>query len=73
VTGDIQVTAAEAAAEVGVARATIDTWVHRRYLVAIDPTARPRRYWLSDVFKAESNRLAQMRRVPAILAKDSAP
>lgn len=70
-TGDYQVTAAEAAAEVGVSRATIDTWVHRGYLEAIDPKVRPRKYWASDVFTAESNRLAQMRRPPATLAKDS--
>lgn len=60
--GDYQLTADEAAREVGVARATIDTWVHRGYLAAIDPTARPRRYWASDVFAAESNRVANMRR-----------
>jgi predicted site-specific integrase-resolvase len=56
VSDDIQVTATEAAAQVGVKRATIDTWVHRGYLTAIDPTARPRRYWLSHVFAAETAR-----------------
>jgi predicted site-specific integrase-resolvase len=70
---DIQVTAAEAAREVGVKRATIDTWVHRGYLAAVDPTARPRRYWLSDVFAAEATRDDRMRRPPAMLAKDSDP
>ena len=72
-TGDYSVTAAVAAREVGVSRATIDTWVHRGHLVAIDPTARPRKYWASDVFEAESNRVASMRRPPAMLANDSAP
>lgn len=53
---DIQVTAAEAAREVGIARATIDTWVHRGHLRAIDPTARPRQYRLAEVFAAEKAR-----------------
>ena len=69
--GDIQVTAAEAAAQLGVARATIDTWVHRGYLSPIEDSGRPAKFWLSDVFAAESNRVASMRRPPATLAKDS--
>lgn len=54
--GDYTVTAAEAAAEVGVTRPTIDTWVHRGHLAPIDPTTRPRRYWASDVFATEAAR-----------------
>ena len=69
--GDYTVTAAEAAAEVGVTRATIDTWVHRGYLTAIDPTARPRKYWASHIFGAEASRVHNMRRTPDKLAKDS--
>ena len=70
---DYQLTATEAAAEVGVTRATIDTWVHRGYLTAIDPTARPRRYWASDVFATEAARKHNLRRTPGKLAKDSLP
>lgn len=68
---DYQLTAAEAAREVGVTRATIDTWVHRGYLTAIDPTARPRKYWASHIFGAEASRVHNMRRTPDKLAKDS--
>lgn len=60
--GDIQVTTAEAAAQVGVKRATIDTWVHRKYLKPVNPKARPRKYWLADVFKAETTRNDALRR-----------
>lgn len=70
---DYKLTAAEAAAQVGVSRATIDTWVHRGYLVAIDPNARPRKYWASHIFGVEASRDDNMRRPPAKLAKDSAP
>lgn len=72
VPGDYQVTAEEAAVEVGVTRATIDTWVHRGYLQAIDPTARPRQYWMSRVYQAEASRNHNLRR-SATLAKDSTP
>ena len=54
--GDYELTATEAAREVGVTRATIDTWVHRGYLTAIDPKTRPRRYWASQVFATEAAR-----------------
>jgi predicted site-specific integrase-resolvase len=53
---DIQVTAAEAASMLGVARATIDTWVHRGHLTAIEGTKRPKRFWLSAVYAAETAR-----------------
>ena len=70
---DYTVTAAEAARQVGVSRATIDTWVHRGYLTAIDPKERPRRYWASHIFGVEATRDHNMRRTPAKLAKDSEP
>ncbi|MDT0305082.1 hypothetical protein [Streptomonospora wellingtoniae] len=71
---DIGVTAAEAAVQVGVTRATIDTWVHRGHLTPIPDTS-PRRYWLTDVFAAESGRQRTMRRPkrPATIAKDQPP
>ncbi|GAA1455512.1 hypothetical protein [Nocardiopsis tropica] len=50
---DIEVTAAEAAVQVGVARATIDTWVHRGHLEPIPGTGRPAKFWLADVFATE--------------------
>ncbi|MDA2805720.1 hypothetical protein [Nocardiopsis suaedae] len=56
VEGDVAVTAAEAAAQVGVTRATIDTWVHRGHLAPIPGARRPKRYWLSDVFATEAAR-----------------
>lgn len=59
---DYQLTAAEAAAEVGVTRATIDTWVHRGHLKPVDRRVRPRKYWLADVFAAESTRNDNLRR-----------
>lgn len=67
--GDIQVTAKEAAAQVGVARATVDTWVHRGYLTPIPGSGRPAKFWLSEVFTAEATRNDNMRRDPATLAK----
>ena len=60
--GDVKMTAAEAAEEVGVSRATIDTWVHRGYLQPIKGSRRPALFWLSDVFTAESTRDDHMRR-----------
>lgn len=53
---DIQVTATEAAAKVGVDRDTVDTWVRRGHLQPIPGSGRPRRFWLSAVYTAEAAR-----------------
>ncbi|WP_435107335.1 hypothetical protein [Nocardiopsis synnemataformans] len=55
-TGDIAVTATEAATKVGVDRDTVDTWVRRGYLRPIPGSGRPRQFWLSQVYTAEAQR-----------------
>lgn len=63
VPGDTPVTAREAAALVGVARATIDTWRDRGHLKPIRE-GKPLLFWASEVWACEAARKDSMRRTP---------
>lgn len=52
-TSDIEVTAAEAAAEVGVQVGTVYSWVRRGYLAPVRRRGRYKMFHLADVFRAE--------------------
>ncbi|MGI5293297.1 helix-turn-helix domain-containing protein [Nonomuraea polychroma] len=60
--GDPLYTAAEAAAEVGVERDTIYTWVRRGFLKHKDRRGRLKLFDLDDVFQCEANRQHEHRR-----------
>lgn len=59
---DIEVTAEEAAEQVGVAQATIYVWVRRGYLAPVRKRGRYKLFRLADVFAAEATRKHKHRR-----------
>lgn len=58
----VLVTAAEAAAEVGLTRDAIYNWVRRRYLTPVAKRGSLKLFRLSDVFEVEKNRQHEHRR-----------
>jgi len=54
--GDVLLTAAEAAVEVGVRPATLRQWVHLGRLAPAGKRGRAHVFWLADVFAAERGR-----------------